>query len=455
MKTIHLLVALAAFHLCALFAWGQLPSARFDRLYPPSAQLGSEVEVTVSGQDLEGVKWLKFSHGGIKAEPMKDEDGEAVPYVFVVKVAPNAPLGIHKGWIGGGKFGASNYRSFVVGDLPQVESGEGGTSQEEAFELQLGQVALGKSPASKFAWFRFPAKKGQRVLVEVLTKDIDSKLTPSVSLYDSAGLQLQSNSQNGLLDFTASSDDEWFVRLNDFLYKGGDDYVYRLSVSTRPRVDLVYPPVGKAGTNSKFILYGRNLPGGQPSDWKTKDGHSLEKKEVNIQLPSGDARSKLNLTDYLDPRRASLDHLEYRIKSPAGTSVATYVGFADNAPVHEAEADNDLPGKEQKVSVPCEFVGKFFPGSDKDRLRFSANEGDVYQIEVFSERIGRPSHVFLLLEQLTKKDDGEETAKEIGQSLETPSTVGGSVFDVSTRDPSLRFEAPADGDYRILVYDLF
>ena len=455
MKTIHLLAPIVVFNLCALFVWGQLPSARFDHLYPPSAQLGSEVEVVVSGQDLEGVQWLKFSHDGIKAEPKKDEDGEIVANQFIVKVAPNVPLGIHKGWIGGGKFGASNYRSFVVGDLPQLESGEGGASQEEAFELQLGQVALGKSPASKFAWFRFPGKKGQRVLVEVSTKDIDSKLTPSIALYDSAGLQLQSDPQNGLLDFTASSDGEWFVRLNDFLYQGVDDYVYRLSVSTRPRIDLVYPPVGKAGSNAKFTLYGRNLPGGQPSDWKTKDGRSLEKKEVNIQLPSGDARTKLNLTDYLDPRRASLDHLEYRLKSPAGISAATYVGFGEHDVVHEGEGENGLPGKEQKITAPCEFVGKFFPGSDKDRLRFSAKKGDVYQIEVFSERLGRPSHVFLLLEQLTKKDDGEETAKEIGQSIETASTLGGSVFDVSTRDPSLRFEVPADSDYRILVYDLF
>ncbi|MFP6901247.1 MAG: hypothetical protein VCA36_09910, partial [Opitutales bacterium] len=455
MKTIHLFLSFLVYNLGLVSAWGQLPSARFDRLYPPSAQQGAELEVTVAGEDLEGVQWLKFSHDAIKAEPKKDEDGEIVPNVFTLKVAANAPLGIHKGWIGGGKFGASNYRSFVVGDLPQVEAGEGGTSREEAFELELGQTALGKSPASKFAWFKFSATKGQRVLVEVSTKDIDSKLTPSLALYDAAGLQLQSDPQNGLLDFIPSSDGEWFVRLNDFLYKGGDDYVYRLTASTRPRIDLVYPPVGKAGTNARFTLYGRNLPGGQSSDWKTKDGHSLEKKVVNIQLPSGDARSRLNLTDYLDPRRASLDHFEYRLKSPAGTSSAIYVGYGENELLYEAEGDNYLPGRAQKVSVPCEFVGKFFPGSDKDRLRFSAKQGEVYQIEVFSERMGRPSHVFLLLEQLTKQDDGEETAKEIGQSLETASTVGGNVFDVSTRDPSLRFEAPADGDYRILVYDLF
>jgi hypothetical protein len=455
MKFIPCFASILFFNLCVSFAWGQLPSARIDRLFPPSGQQGQALEVTVIGKDLENVKWLKFSHDSIKAEPKKDEDGAIIPHVFILKIAGNAPLGMHRGRIGGGKFGASNYRSFVVDDLPQVEVGPGGTSRDKAFELELGKTALGKSTAGKFDWFKFSAKKDQRILIEVSTKGIDSKLSPSIALYDSAGLQLQSDSLNGLLDFTAARDGEWFLRLNDFLYKGGDDYVYRLTVSTRPRIDLIYPPLGKAGTNAKFTIYGRNLPDGRPSDWKTKEGHSLDKQEVNIQLPSRDLRSRLNLTEYLDPRRATLDHLEYRIKSPSGSSAAAVVGFGEHEIVHESGGENDLAGKEQQVSVPCEFVGKFFPGIDKDRLRFSAKQGDVYQIEVFSERMGRPSHVFLLLEQLTKKDDGEETAKEIGKSLETPSTLGGSVFDVSTRDPSLRFVAPADSEYRILVYDLF
>ena len=434
---------------------GQLPSTRFDRLYPPSAMRGTELEVKVSGVDLEGVKWMNFSHEALKAEPKKNEDGEIVANVFLLKVAGDAPIGIHKAWVGGGKFGASNYRSFVVGDLPVVEAGSGGSSMEKPFDMELGQTALGKAPAGKYGWFKFAAKKGQRILAEVSTKDIDSQLMPSIALYNSSGLQLDNDSQGGLLDFTAKSDGDFFVRLNDFLYKGGDDYVYRLSVTMRARIDMVYPPLGKAGTNAKFTIYGRNLPGGQPSEWKTKKGKRLEKKEIQVQLPIGDSRAKLKLTDYLDPRRAALDHLEYRLSSPQGTSAAAFIGYGSENPIFETDSDNDLPGKAQRVNVPCEFVGKFYPSADKDRIRFSAKKGDTFRIEVVSERLGRPSHAFLLLEQLTKKADGNETAKEIGKSLETASTLGGQLFDISTRDPSLRFEASSDGDYRILVYDLF
>ncbi|MFP6887232.1 MAG: hypothetical protein VB997_06695, partial [Opitutales bacterium] len=304
MKYILRACCLASLPIAFSVALGQLPSVRFDRLYPPSAKQGAEVELTVAGADLEGLKWMKFSHDALKAEPKKAEDGDIVPNVFLLKVAANAPLGIHKAWIGGGKFGASNFRSFVVSDLPEVEAGAGGVSMDKAFAMEVGQTALGKVTAGKFAWFQFAAKKGQRILVEVSTKDIDSKLLPSLAIYNPQGLQLHSDPQGGLLDFTSSVDGNYSVRLNDFIYKGGADYVYRLTASTRPRIDMVYPPVGKAGTNAKFTLYGRNLPGGQASDWKTKDGKVLEKKEVQIQLPAGDARVKLNLTDHLDPRRA-------------------------------------------------------------------------------------------------------------------------------------------------------
>ena len=445
----------ALFPIFISVVFGQLPSTRFDRLYPPSATKGTELEVKVTGVDLEGLKWMKFSHDALKAEPKKNEDGEIVPNVFLLKIAPDAPIGIHKAWIGGGKFGSSNYRSFVVGDLAEVEAGAGGASMEKPFEMEVGQTALGKAPAGKYGWFKFAAKKGQRILAEISTKDIDSKLMPSTALFDASGLQLDNDPQGGLLDFTATADGDFFVRLNDFLYKGGDDYVYRLSVTTRAHIDMVYPPLGKAGTNAKFTVYGRNLPGGQPSEWKTKKGKPLEKKEIQVQLPSGDSRTKLKLTDYLDPRRAALDHLEYRIKSPQGTSTAAFIGYGVENPIFETDSDNDLPGKAQVVNVPCEFVGKFYPAADKDRIRFSAKKGDTYRIEILSERLGRPSHAFLLLEQLTKKADGNETAKEIGQSLETASTLGGQIFDISSRDPSLRFEASADSDYRILVYDLF
>ena len=46
--------------------------------------------------------------------------------------------------------------------------------------------------------------------------------------------------------------------------QGGPDYFYRLSISTAPWIDAVFPPVVEAGKATQVTIYGRNLPGGQP-----------------------------------------------------------------------------------------------------------------------------------------------------------------------------------------------
>ncbi|MCA8989079.1 MAG: hypothetical protein KDA78_15645, partial [Planctomycetaceae bacterium] len=46
----------------------QLPAARLDGVFPAGAAPGSTVEVTISGNDLDDVDRLLFSHPGIKAE---------------------------------------------------------------------------------------------------------------------------------------------------------------------------------------------------------------------------------------------------------------------------------------------------------------------------------------------------------------------------------------------------
>ena len=88
--------------------------------------------------------------------------------------------------------------------------------------------------------------------------DFDTKFLPSLALFDSEGAEVLTVPQGNVLDFLAPSQGEWYVRLSDLLYKGGADYVYRLTLSTRPHIDLVFPPVGKPGTTGEFTLLGRN-----------------------------------------------------------------------------------------------------------------------------------------------------------------------------------------------------
>ena len=427
----------------------QLPSALIDSIYPPSGTRGTEVELTVKGKYLDDAESLLFSDPALKAKPKKGEDGEIVPNTFLVPVPGKLATGRYTVSVGGGKFGISNEKSFVVNDLPEINLGEIGDTMETADEIKFGHTAVGYPKASRYGWMRVPLKANQKIVIESEGEQIDSKFSPCLAIFDQGGRKLKSSTRTGFLVFQAKQDGEIFLRLHDFLFKGGAEYLFRMSVTARPRIQFVDPPLARIGAPQKMVVYGWNLPGGQPAGLKVPGMDMLERKDVSLHLPS-----EKEIKDPLqtrNPIESTQRRHDYRISSPEGNSLPFSLA------VCPAEWVKEQPGSEQivKLSPPCEFVGSFFPARDRDRFRFEAKKGDAYKIEIHCERLGFPSHAYLLVEQVTPKDDGSETRKTIAQSDKTDHPSSNSFLHLSSRDPSLRFTAPADGTFEILAYDMF
>ena len=298
-------------------------------------------------------------------------------------------------------------------------------------------------------------KKGQRILVECQAADIDSKMAPVLVLKAANELELERNRFGEPLDFTPATDGDYYVALHDFTYGGGAEHVYRLTISQRPYIDFIVPPVGKPGSNGKYTVYGRNLPGGQDAGMEL-GGKPLQKKDVNIALP-GDAASRLKISSStpVGPVAAGFDGIDYRLPSPAGASNPVRIHFAVSAVIAEAAADNNRPETAQKISVPCEYVGQFYPRRDRDWVTFDAKKGDTYWVEVISERLGATTNPFFRIQRVTKDDKGVEKVSTVKEVQDSPVNIGGSTFNTSSVDPSFRFVAPDDGTYRILLYDLY
>jgi hypothetical protein len=181
------------------------------------------------------------------------------------------------------------------------------------------------------------------------------------------------------------------------------------------------------------------------------DGKSLEQLEVEIQLPREPTRqfgSPQTLAD------ATLDAFEYRLRTPRGVSNPVLLSFA-TAPVVPERQPNDQPAQAQIISPPCEYVGQFYPAGDRDWVTFEAKKGEVFWVEVFSERLGLPTDPFALIQRVAKNDKGEEQVSDVKELYDTDSNIGGVEYKTSTRDPSGRFEVGENGTYRIQVRDLF
>ncbi len=102
---------------------------------------------------------------------------------------------------------------------------------------------------------------------------------------------------------TLPAEGSYLLGIHDALYRGGGDYTYRLTLGSFPAIDFVFPPAGLAGSNDEYTLYGRNLPGGLPSNL-IRNGRPLEQLNVRIPIPA-DASEKLAFSERLEPSRAA------------------------------------------------------------------------------------------------------------------------------------------------------
>ncbi|HEV3415433.1 MAG TPA: PPC domain-containing protein, partial [Pirellulales bacterium] len=133
--------------------------------------------------------------------------------------------------------------------------------------------------------------------------------------------------------------------------------------------------------------------------------------------------------------------------------------FYATAPVTPEQEPNDTPQQAQKIHPPCEIVGQFNPRGDQDWYTFDAKKGDVYWIEVYSQRMGMTTDPYLLVQRVKRNDKGVEEASDIAEVDDpTPSNKHERLetrYDTAGNDPWLRFTAPDDGTYRLLVRDLY
>jgi hypothetical protein len=440
-------------------ASAQLPQTRLYSISPMGGKAGVTLDVKVTnGADLDELNSLLFNHPGIKAVPKtQDSGGKQVPVAntFLVTVAANVPAGTYE-VRARGTFGLSNPRPFEVGDRDEIAEAEGNNTREQAQKIKHNVVVNSViGAATDIDFYRIDGKQGQRILVSCRAIQLDSRLTAALGFYDSNGRRLayaRGDARNDpLLDVTLPADGNYFVKVHDFLYRGGTDYGYRLIAGTGPHIDYVLPPSGTPGSTSTYTLFGRNLSGGQDAGVKL-NGRPLQKLNVSISLPKEE--STLQTSVLLPSAEAAVDAISYVHKSPFGSSNPVQIYLA-TAPVLAEKEPNDEAAQAQQVIVPAEIGGQFQARGDTDYYDFTAKAGEVLYIEVFGQRNGGSVDAYFTLEQVTKNDKGVETVKRITIQDDNTKNLAPNVFDTITDDPVYRFQVPADSTYRVMLRDRY
>jgi hypothetical protein len=448
-------------------AVSQLPCPRLAGVMPPGGKAGTSVDVTFSGAfagfqfaDLEEPRSLVFSHPGIKSEPIqppppaKPDPKAPMPQVtsFKVTIPADVPPGIYDVRFVN-KWGISNPRAFVVGDLNEVMEKEPNNDVAEAQRVELNTTINGTiSQPTDVDYFVFAGKKDQRVVVSCLASSIDSKLEATIEVYDAANRKIASNrlynGTDALTDITLPADGDYYVRLYHFTHlQANNEYYYRLSVTTGPWIDAVFPSVVEPGKPTQVTVYGRNLPGGKLDPSAVADGRVLEKITATVNAPNDPmAVGRLAFSGNLPTCAAPLSGFEFRVKGPAGTSNPFLLTFAQ-APLVLDNSANETAEAAQKVSVPCEIAGQFSKRRERHWYSFTAKKGDAINIELLSHRLGAPTELKFVLRNPTAKAD-------VAESVDNADVVSLQLF-ARTNDPAVyRFSVPADGDYQLAIKNL-
>jgi len=154
------------------------------------------------------------------------------------------------------------------------------------------------------------------------------------------------------------------------------------------------------------------------------------------------------------PRQAS---------TPSVSSISWVPDEAAKLPVIAESDPNDQHAQAQKITPPCEIDGKFFPAADVDTFEFTGKKGDVWWVEVASERLGLPTDPFVLVQRVTRVGS-EEKLEDVVELNDIPSPIklssngysyDGPVYDTGSADVLGKVEIKEDGVYRLQVRDLF
>lgn len=369
-----------------------LPAPRLLTVMPMGGQVGSTVEVAITGESIEDTSELLFSTPKITAKPKTGADGKAEPNKFVVTIAPDAPVGVHEARVVA-RLGVSSSRAFSVGTLAELTRAKANNSLETAVELKPNSVCNAVMTKRAVDFYSFVGTKGKRVVVDCAATGIDSKLTPVVIVADAQGRDLSVNRTGGFVDFTPPVDGKYVVKVHGLTFQGGTEHFYRLALLDAPA--------------------------------------------------SGPA-----------PRQASTNTVSSVSWNPAALS---------NLPQLAEAEPNNHPAEAQKITLPCNIEGRFFPAADVDTYEFAAKKGETWWVEVASERLGLPTDPFVVVQRVTK-DGAQEKLIDVAELNDIPSPMkvstngysyDGPPYDAGSADPLGKVEIKEDGTYRLQVRDLF
>ncbi len=313
------------------------------RLEPGGVQSGATARVILIGRNLAGLQAVKLNNTGLKTTIVKVDAAGTKAELSIVADASlrrsQALLSVIT------EAGESAQKKLTIDDLPQIVIGS--RSTPTLLDRLPVNVWGTLTETGQQDGVRFPAKKGETIVLDIAARRIESKAaTVRLEIFDNRGKLLAAN--NGLdsgadpfIAFIAPRDGDYLARVYEITLEGSPNHTYRLTVGALPYVTGWWPLSVPANRESTVHLIGHNL--------KTRTLTVNAGADGEIALP--------------------MDAEEYRSRVAMKVAVSALPEVEELEPNHE-------PEKAQLLAIPSSANGRLYAGGNPDGA-----DTDLYRIE--------------------------------------------------------------------------
>ncbi len=319
--------------------------------------------------------------------------------------------------------GISNPLAFYVSPYPSIQEQEpNNISAQNTITTPLPLVLHGQIMPGDVDRFRFEAKKGDRLVLVAQARELMPYLADAVPGWFQATLALFD--QNGrevayaddyqfqpdpVLYYRIPADGAYEVEIKDSIFRGREDFVYRIEVGELPFLKSVFPLGAHVGESVTVEVDGWNLPVETLAlDYETKEiGRTWvsvpSRKQVSNRVP-------FEVDDLLEMR--------------------------------DQEPNSDIASA-QMLKPPCIVNGRIDSPGDWDVYRFDGRTGGQVSLEIVARRLNSP------MDSLLKVTDANGKQLMINDDTEDK----GSGLVTHHADSQLQFSLPETGAFYVHVGD--
>lgn len=394
-------------------------------IMPVALRAGEAAEFTLTGERLDELSAI-LCQGGVTLEKVIEAKEKQAK--VVLRAAENAAPGAFPFHVLC-KAGLSNPRLMRIDRLPQHIEAENNTRLSEAQAIAAPCGVSGNLAKADVDCFTFEVAAGQSLVFEVEAWRLGMPVRPMLVLFDEQGREIARTvkdspdiAPDARLAHRFASTGKYVLRVTDRTYEGGPFCNYYLRIHDEPFATAMFPLGGRRGGHVSLTLQGGSLtaPLAHELDLAADAPWLAKRMEIPLQAAA--------------------------ILSPMALAVGDLPEWFEQEP-------NDTPSEAAVLDLPITVNGRIERARDRDCIRFRAKNGQKLQVRALSRSLGSPLDVSLILQN----DKGEtlQTADDTPAAARVPPVVRPIQMPQNDDDSLLEFTAPADGEYTVLVDDVY